>query len=246
MITIVILAKDEEKNIKECIKTIDWADQIILIDDSSTDRTKEIAEKLKAEVFTHSLNNDFAAQHNFGLEKAKNEWVLFIDADERVSKELKEEILSAVNKKNNYDGFYLRRDDFFLGRWLKHGETSRFNALRLGKKNKGKWQRQVHETWQIEGQLGQLKNHLKHYSHQTLSDFVKTINFYSTLHARALAKEGVRFNLWRLIIYPKGKFVDNYFLKGGFMDGIQGLIMSLMMSLHSFLSRAKLYKISSL
>jgi len=241
MITVIILAKNEENNLEDCIKSVDWADEIIVIDDNSTDKTKEIAQKLKAEVFTHGLNDDFAAQHNFGLKKAKNEWVLFIDADERVSEDLKEEILKAIKKENNYNGFYLKRDDFFLGRWLKHGETAGFRSLRLGRKDKGLWQRKVHEIWQIEEQIGQLENPLKHYSHRTLSDFVKTVNFYSTLHAQALKKEGVKFSLWRLIAYPKAKFIQNYFLKGGFKDGTQGMIMALMMSFHSFLSRAKLH-----
>ena len=240
MISAVILTKDEEKNLQECLESVKWCDEVILIDDNSTDRTLEIAKKFGAKVFTHSLNNDFAAQRNFGLEKVMGEWVLFVDADERISPDLKKEIMETI-KKNNVNGFYLKRQDFFGGRALKYGETANVRLLRLGRKGKGEWQREVHEVWDIKGNINELKNPLLHFPHQTLSDFIDHINFHSTLHAQALKKEGVKPSLWRIIFYPKAKFIQNYIFRFGFLDGTPGIIVALMMSFHSFLARAKLY-----
>ncbi len=240
MISAVILTKDEEKNLQECLESVKWCDEVILIDDNSTDRTLEIAKKFGAKVFTHSLNNDFAAQRNFGLEKVMGEWVLFVDADERISPDLKKEIMETI-KKNNVNGFYLKRQDFFGGRALKYGETANVRLLRLGRKGKGEWQREVHEVWDIKGNINELKNPLLHSPHQTLSDFIDHVNFHSTLHAQALKKEGVKPSLWRIIFYPKAKFIQNYIFRFGFLDGTQGIIVALMMSFHSFLANSKLY-----
>lgn len=240
MISAVILTKDEEKKLQECLELVKWCDEVILIDDNSTDRTLEIAKKFGAKVFTHSLNNDFAAQRNFGLEKARGEWVLFVDPDERVSPELKKEITKAI-KKNNVNGFYLKRQDFFGGRALKYGETANVRLLRLGRKGKGEFRRVVHEVWEIKEEVGELKNPLLHYPHQTLSDFIDHVNFHSTLHAQALKNEGVKPSLWRIIFYPKAKFIQNYIFRFGFLDGTQGIIVALMMSFHSFLANSKLY-----
>lgn len=239
MISAVVLTKNEEKNLKDCLETLRWCDEILVIDDNSTDKTSEIAKKFGAQVFTHSLNNNWAQQRNFGLEKAKEEWILFIDADEVIPPDLKKEITLAVKNKT-MAGYYLRRQEFFNGKALKYGETAHY-LLRLGRKGKGKWQREVHEVWEIKGEIGKLKNPLFHYSHPTLTEFIEHVNRFSTLHAQLLLKEGVKPSLWRIIANPLAKFMQNYFFRLGFLDGTPGIIVALMMSFHSFLARAKLY-----
>jgi len=240
MISAVVLTKDEEKNLPQCLESIKWVDEILVIDDNSTDKTPEIAKKFGAKVITHSLNNNFAQQRNSGLAQAKGEWVLFLDADEIISPELKKEIQEET-KANQYDGFYFKRQDFFGGRALKYGETANVRLLRLGRKRKGEWRREVHEVWEIKGETKELKNPISHYPHQTLSDFIDHINFHSTLHAQSLQKEGLKPNLLRIIFNPKAKFIQNYFFRLGFLDGTTGIIVALMMSFHSFLAQAKLY-----
>jgi glycosyltransferase involved in cell wall biosynthesis len=241
MISVVVLTKNEEKNLQECLESIKWCDEILVIDDNSTDKTTEIAKKFGAKVFTHSLDNNFAQQHNFALRWVQGQWVLFVDADERVTPALRAEISNLQLPNSNYDGFYLKRQDFFGGRALKHGETAKVRLLRLGRKGKGEWKREVHEVWEIKGKVGELKNPLLHYPHQSLSDFIEHINFHSTLHAQALKKEGVKPSLFRIIFYPKAKFLQNYIFRLGFLDGTAGIIVALMMSFHSFLANAKLY-----
>lgn len=241
-ISAVILAKNEEKNIEECLKTLKWADEVIVVDDQSSDKTMEIAKANGAQVYEHPLNNDFSAQRNFGLDKAKGEWVFFIDADERVSSTLRAEIQSTINPESSIiNGFYLKREDKMWGRVLKHGENANVKLLRLGKKGKGEWEKPVHEVWQIRGEVGELKTPLQHFPHQTVSEFLEEINFYSTLRAQELYKEGKRTNLILIILYTKAKFLKDYFWNLGFSDGMPGFVVALLMSFHSFLVRSKLY-----
>jgi glycosyltransferase involved in cell wall biosynthesis len=257
MLSVVILARNEEGNIEECLKTLTWADEILVINDESSDKTSEIAAKLGAKVIKHPLNNDFSAQRNFGLEKASGparnasqsdaggEWVLFVDADERVSEKLKKEIEKVVSdektKLDGITGFYLKREDTIFGRRLKHGETAGIKLLRLARKSAGKWEGRVHETWRTVGKTGELETPLEHYPHPTISEFLEKINEYSTLRAQELYEQGIRTNLFLIIAYTKGKFLQNYFCKLGFLDGMPGFIVSLHMSFHSFLVRSKLY-----
>ncbi len=170
---------------------------------------------------------DFAKERNLALREAKGEWVLFLDTDERVSKELEEELNNLDFK--NYDGFYLKRKNYFCGEFV--GEDK---ILRLAKKNAGKWVRRVHETWQIKGNIGELKNPIIHNTAENLSDYIKKINFYSTLHAEANREEGKKSSIFKIIIYPKLKFWET-FLKSGHS------VFSIMQSFHSFLAWSKLW-----
>ena len=238
MISAVVLAKNEEKAIETCLKTLKWCDEVIVIDDYSEDKTVKMAEKLGAKIIKHHLNDDFAAQRNFGLSQAQSNWVLFIDADEKVSPQLRAEIQRAI--KGEIKGFYLKRTDFLFGRQLKHGETSRVRLLRLARKNAGEWKRRVDETWEIKGQTATLNNPLLHSPHPTMTDFLKSINFKSSLNAQALYEEGKQTRFWDWF-KPPAKFVQNWIFRLGFLDGMPGFIMALMMSFHSFLVRAKLY-----
>ncbi len=239
MITAVVITKNEEVNLERCLNSLRWCDELIVIDDFSDDKTIEVAKKFNAKIFTRKLNNDYAFQRNFGLQKAAGEWVFFIDADEEVTEKLQKEIQKALlSKKAN--GFYLKRTDFLFGKELKHGETARVKLLRLAQKGAGKWQRQVDETWEITGKTEVLKNPLLHYPHPTLTSFLKSINYKSTLNAQVFYEEGKRTRPWDWL-KPKAKFFQNWILRLGFLDGMEGLIMALMMSFHSFLVRSKLY-----
>ena len=256
IISIVILTKNEEKNIKKCLDAVVWCNEIIVIDDYSTDKTIELVHKvLKVhkvyKVLQRKLDGDFAAQRNFGLEKASGEWVLFVDADEVISEKLASEIKSQISsatrqltgriKANNISGFYLKRKDYFLGKWLKHGETANVKLLRLGRKNTGRWQGRVHETWEIKGKVGELKNPILHYPHQTVAMFLKDINWYTDVVAQYWLEQGRKIATWEIVCYPLGKFLQNYIIRLGILDGTAGLIMAFMMSFHSFLVRGKVF-----
>lgn len=241
MISVVVLTKNEEKNIEDCLKTLLWCDEILVIDDYSIDKTVIIAKKYTKHVFSHNLEDNFSAQRNFALEKAKGDWILFVDADERVSKTLAEEIQEKISSPSKIDGFYIKRDDFMWGKKLQYGETADVQLVRLAKKNAGKWKGIVHEIWDIHGMKGVLQNPLEHYPHQTLSEFLEEINYYTTLRAAELYKKKTPVSGFSILLYAKGKFFQNYFLKLGFLDGISGLLVAILMSFHSFLVRGKLW-----
>lgn len=240
-LSVVVLAKNEEKNIGNCLKSLTFCDEMIVIDDNSQDETINIAKQFKAKIFTHSLDNNFANQRNFGLQKAQSEWVLFLDADEIVSDTLAAEILDLKSKTPDVDGFYVRRIDSIWGRKLNYGETGNIKFLRLAKKDAGRWQGKVHEKWEIDGKVGQLNNPIIHYPHQNVAQFLIDINFYTSLRAQELNSRKVNVHWWSIIFYPKLKFFVNYFLKRGFLDGIPGFIVATFMSFHSFLVRGKLW-----
>lgn len=241
MISAIILTKNEEKNIKDCLESLSWCDEKIVIDDESEDSTRDIAQKLGAQVYNRKMVN-FSDQRNFSLEKAKGDWVLFIDADERISQALWYEIMQYINDPfENFNGFFLKRVDLMWGKELKYGESGTLKLLRLAKKGSGKWTGTVHEKWNISGRTETLCNPLYHYPHQTVGDFLKEINHYTDLRAKELYDRGTKTNWLPILLYPKAKFIQNYFFRLGFLDGLPGLVTALMMSFHSFLVRGKLW-----
>ncbi len=244
MISAVILTHNDEKILAKCLESLTWCDEIIVIDDESTDEMVEFAKKHGAKVFTRKLDGDFAAQRNFGLSKAKGKWVLFVDSDEVVTKELAEEIKTVISDKRQViSGYLMKRKDYFLGKWLEHGETANVKLLRLAKKNAGKWMRPVHEVWDVPGPIGELVHPLLHSPHPSVAQFLGEMNRYSTMNAEYLKHQGVKASWIDSIVYPAAKFFINYFRRLGFLDGTAGAIMALMMSFHSFLVRTKLWKL---
>lgn len=219
-----------------------WCDELIVVDDESTDKTSEIAKEYGTKVFQNRLLDDFSKQRNFGLDKARGGWVLFVDADETVTEELKEEITGAI-KESKFDGYFVKRKDYIWGRELNFGETSSVKFLRLARKGGGKWEGVVHEEWKIKGKVGELKSFLNHYPHQTLFEFIKEIDYYSILHAESKYKNGQRSNLLKILFFPILKFGKNWILRRGFLEGTEGFLVAALMSFHSFLTWSKLWLI---
>lgn len=240
MISVVVLAKNEEKNIAGCLASLKWCGQIVVIDDYSTDKTTEIAKKFSARVYKRHLNNNFAAQRNFALKKTAASWVLFVDADERVSPALAAEVRQKT-KSTKHSGFFLRRIDIAWGRQLEHGESGNVWLLRLARRDAGRWKRAVHEVWEATGETGRLEEPLFHHPHPTLHEFTKKLDWYSTLHARQNLAEGKRSALWKIIFYPWLKFFQSWIFQRGFLDGMPGFMLAMMMSFHSFLAWSKLW-----
>ncbi len=247
MITVVILTKNEEANIVDCIESVLWADEILVIDTGSDDRTLELVNhpaRKNIHVLEHAFDNNFADIRNYALRKASGDWILFVDADERVSVSLQYEILGVINHTiEQYSGYYIRRRDMLWGHELLHGEAADIKLLRLAKKDTGVWQGKVHEVWKVKGKVGILQNHLTHHPHKNISDFLHKINFYTDLRAQELYDKKVSAYWWSIIVYPFGKFFINYLIKRGFLDGTIGLVHALSMSFHSFLVRGKLWQL---
>lgn len=250
-ITLLLLTHNEQEKID---KNFGWLDkcpsinEIIAVDDNSEDKTIEKVKKLQSKscmvkIFSRGLDSDFSAQRNFGVSKAANDWILWLDADETIDNEFIDFIGHIDNDK--YYNYSFRRHDIFLGHQLKHGETSSQYFLRLFNKLHGKFIGQVHEIWQSDKSIFHSDAYITHTSHATLKSFFNKINFYSDIRARELYSNGVKTNLFQIICYPKAKFIQNYFFRQGFLDGTPGIILALGMSFHSFLVRSKLWHLSS-
>lgn len=232
-ITAIILAKNEEENISGCIKALSFCDEVIVIDDYSSDKTRKLSLELGASVYKRHLNSNFSKQRNFGLTKAKNDWVLFIDADERVSASLAQEIQELSF---DCEGYLVKRNTVFLGKKMKGGEWSGIPLLRLAKKGFGKWSREVHEEWIVNGKTKTLASPLLHYSPTSLSKLLSSMSIYAPAHSSARKKEGKEVYFWQIAVFPIAKFLMNYFVKRAIVDGTHGFVFSVFMSLHSFLS----------
>ncbi len=246
-LSIVILSRNEEDNIVRCLTSVKWCNDIVLID-SSEDKTVKLAHKTlhpkQLRIIQNQVTDDFALLRNLGLKVVKHDWVLFLDADEIVSEKLKQEISEKI-KINRVNGYFLKRNDYFLGRWLRFGETGDLNLLKLGKKINGTWQRKVHEFWKISGKIDYLQNSLQHFPHPSIAEFIHRVNRWTDLDEQEFYNQTIKSNWWKIIIYPLGKFFRNYIWKQGFRDGMPGLIMAIIMSFHSFLTRAKLFMIQA-
>jgi len=237
----VVITKNEEKNISKCLESLQFADEVLVIDDCSKDNTRKIAEKFNAIVYLRDLNGNFSEQRNYALSLARGKWVMFVDADEVVSNSLASEILENIDKKNAVIGYYLKRNDVIFNRELVCGETGSARLLRLARRSAGKWRRKVHEEWVVNGKVEELENPLIHFPHQTLNEFLSDVNSMSTLHAKANFEEGKRSTLIKIIFWPLFKFIDSIFLKKGYKDGNEGFVVALVMSLHSFLAWSKMW-----
>lgn len=239
-LSIVVLTHNDELRIVDCLESVRFADELIVIDDNSSDRTIDLIKQFTDRVYVRELNGNFSSQRNFALNHVHNEWVLFVDSDEIVSEKLKTEILDAINF-NKFNGYFIKRIDLMWSKNILHGEAGEVKLLRLARNNFGKWKGKVHETWRISGDKGILRTPLIHIPHQSVQEFVSEIEEYSTLRSNELFETRKKISSLDLISYPVGKFILNYFAKKGFKDGIPGLLYAMLMSFHSFLVRGKLY-----
>lgn len=230
-ISAIIIAKDEEDSIPRTLESVKWANEVVIVvDSSSTDKTEEVSERFGAKTFRRQWDGP-ANQKNFGISKATNDWILSIDADEVVSKELAEEI---KNLKFEQDGYFIPFKNYLGKVWLKHGGLYPDYHLRLFKKDLGRFKGigggQVHETVQL-ANVGYLKNPIEHYTYANVSDFWQRVLHYSSQEGKELAKSGRKVSLFDLVRIP-AKFVKTYFLQRGFLDGRYGFVNALFLSLY--------------
>ena len=232
IITTAIISKSESID-QQILDSIHFSDEIIIVVDSPVKKSN-LGKQTK--IFFRPMANDFSSQRNFAISKAKNDWVLFIDADEYVSTELAREI-QLIKETNKISGYLIRRIDVCFHQRLLHGETGHTQLLRLAKIDAGNFTRPVHETWQVKGEVGELSSPLYHIKDNFVSEFVGRMAYYAEIDASQLLKENKPFTFWRLILNPKGKFLQNYFMRRGFLDGTIGLIYAYLMSVQSLTVR---------
>jgi len=244
-ISVAIITRNEERNLRDCLRSISFATDIVVVDSGSTDRTIEIAKEFGCRVFIEEWKG-YSQQKNSAVKKCLNDWVLIIDADERVLPQLIPEILEKI-KDNRYNGFYIPRKNFFLGKWIKYSGWWPDYTLRLFKKDLSFIeQRAVHEKVIVEGPTGYLKNPLEHYTYRTISDYIKKMENYSTLSVEEMLSKNPQPSFISLILKmtlsPLFTFLKMFFFRQGFRDKVRGLMLAVFYSFYTFLKYAKTWE----
>jgi len=229
-ITAIIPTLNEEVNIEQAIKSVDFADEIMVIDSYSTDATVTLAKKHNVNVIQRVFD-DYSTQKNYAIEKAKYDWIYVLDADERVTPRLKKEILEIVKNPNGFVGFHVYRTFYFAGKKLKYSGYQHDKVIRLFRKDKCKYNgKKVHERIKADGEVGFLKNKLEHYTYRNYNHFIEKLNRYAGIKAQILYDNNRQVNAFHLLIKPPVRFIIHYFIKRGFLDGFTGFIVSVVMA----------------
>jgi glycosyltransferase involved in cell wall biosynthesis len=241
-LSVVVITRNEEARIRACLDSVAWADDIVVVDAESEDKTVRIAREVTERVFVQPWPG-FAAQKNFAIEQATGEWVLSLDADETVTPELREEILALLRGGPPLDGYAMRRRNIFWGRWVRHGGLYPDWQVRLFRKGRGRFaDLAVHEAVRVAGPTGRLAGVLEHRSYADVSDFLERANRYSTLAAEEWARSGRPVRVSDLVLRPLGRFLGMYVVARGFLDGWRGFLLAVLYAYYVFVRSAKAWE----
>ncbi len=245
-LSVVIITFNEEKNIERCLISIkDIADEIVVLDSFSKDKTQAICERYGVNFFQHAFDGHIQ-QKNRAVTYAKNSYVLSLDADEALDEKLVKSIM-AIKSNFNKDGYYMNRLTNYCGHWVRHCGWYPDKKLRLLDKSKGEWTginpHDKYELFEGDKNAGYLKGDILHYSYYTIEDHYKQVDYFTTIASKAYFEKGKRAPLFKLIVNPVAKFIDHYFLKLGFLDGHAGFLISKISAYATYLKYKKLKKL---
>ena len=242
-LSVTIITQDEEANIADALRSVAFADETVVVDSGSSDGTVEIARKLAGKVLHHDWPGH-VAQKNYAVGQATHDWILSIDADERVSGELANQI-KAILAGPDADGYRVRRKAFYLGRWIRHGGWYPDYRVRLFHRRRASWKGvDPHDLVAVDGKVGTIDADILHYTYNSISDHLCTINSYTTISARRYRELGRRCRWWDLVLRPPAAFLQKYLVKRGFLDGRTGLVICLLHGYYVLLKYAKLWELS--
>lgn len=223
----IVLTRNEEHNIESCLACLSWANEILVIDSGSRDDTVVLAEKAGAKILSHAFT-DFASQRNFAMAQAKGDWILFVDADERVTADLSAEI-KALAKENDQSApsiascvYAIPRYTYFFGKRLRFGDARGDAPVRFFSRHHVTWEQPVHEMIVTDLSIVKLKKPLLHYSTRDFSHYRNKVSEYIPLELQIMRKNGVKPAFWRVLLLPSAKFIQIYFCKLGILDGFEG------------------------
>lgn len=240
-----VVAYNEEHNIGRCLRSVSWADEIVVVDSLSQDRTVEIAKEYTDRVYRHPWKG-YSTQKNLALSYTRCDWVLALDADEEVSEELKGSIQRVLKEEGDCDGYEVSRRSFYLGRWIRHGGWYPDYQLRLFQRGRGRWKEaELHERVLVDGKVGRLRGDLYHYPYRDLSEHILKMDRYSAIAAQEMARKGRRFRGWDLLVRPLFRVFSSYVLKAGFLDGVPGLVVALSGAAYAWAKYAKLWELQN-
>lgn len=237
-----IVARDEEADLPACLASVAWADEVLVCDSGSTDRTVELAQRAGARVFVDPWQG-FAAHKNLCVGRTWHHWVLSLDADERVSPELRRAIETVLEQDGPCDAYAVPRKSYFCGRWIQHGGWYPGWVIRLFRKDRARFgDRLVHEAVEVNGRVGRLEAPLEHYTYRSVAEFTERMRRYAELAAEELDCRGIRFRPTQLVWRPAATFLGMYVLRRGFLDGRAGLVLAGLYAAYVFLKYARLWE----
>jgi len=243
-ITIIVITENEESNITPCLESAKWADEIIIVDSHSKDRTIELANNFTDKIFDTDIIN-VTAKREFSIQKSSNDWIFFLDADERITDDLKNELLS-LEHTENIAAYYINRDNYYLGRKIKHCSMSPDLSLRLFNRNKSELNnRIVHESIITKGETKTLSSSMIHLTVPNLSILLKKMNYYSSMESAEHFQNGKRITKIGAITHAVSAFVRMYISRKGFMEGLPGFYLSIAESFTNFFTHLKLLKLQN-
>src|SRR5262245_37596814 len=237
-----IITRDEEHNIAEALKSLSWIDEIVVIDSGSTDRTVEICREYTDRVYYRDWSG-YVDQKNFAVDRARHDWILSLDADERAGPELQAEIMKLQTQGFQYAGYRIPRVAFFMGRWIRHGDWYPDYQLRLFDRRRGQWEGgRVHESVRIRAAAGMLEGEMQQFTYRSLSEYLRTLKTYSPLSATDYDQKVRRFSALWLTANPFLAILRGYLFKRGFLDGTPGLMVAVLGAVSVYFKYAKLFE----
>lgn len=244
-ISAIVITYNEAANIGECLTSLKWCDEIIVVDSNSTDDTVKIAGEFTKNI--HIVDNlPYGEKRNIGIDKATGDWIIWLDADERVSAELKDEVTGIIDNNSANEAYQINRKSYFINKFIKHCGWYPDYTLRLFKKSTGIRFNDslVHEKAVYRGATGKLKNDILHYTDRDFEHYISKLNKYTTLSAEELKAKGRKAGFFDIIFRPAFTFFKMYFLKLGILDGYIGLVLCTLSSIHVMTKYSKLYLIN--
>jgi glycosyltransferase involved in cell wall biosynthesis len=243
-ISVYMITYNNCRTIERCLKSLGWADELVIVDSFSTDGTYEICKRYTDRAYQREWKGH-REQYQYAADLTTRDWVMFVDADEEVPPELVEEIRGELNgKAEGLDGFFIYRRTYYLGSWIRYGGWYPDGEIRLYRRDKGRWGGGLHAKVWVDGKVGFLKNQYLHYTYRDISDQIQTIDRYSQIAVEDLAQSGEKFSLFKLLFHPPLRFIKEYLFKSGFRDGLPGLIIIVSTMFYVFIKYAKLWELT--
>ena len=243
-VSAIVVCFNEEDNIAQCLEGLRWCDEIVVVDSFSTDRTPEICRRYTDRVIQHEWPG-YREQKAFALRQTTKDWILAVDADERVTAELRQEIQDALNRNGDkYAGYSMPRLVYYLCRWWPRGGWYPDYTVRLFRRERGRWGgTDPHDRVLVDGEVCRLKNPLHHFSYRNIDDHFQRINRYTSISSRELKKKGGHWRLSDALLRPAVRFLKFYILKRGFMEGFAGFYVAVSAAVYVFLKYVKLWEL---
>ncbi|MGD0915457.1 MAG: glycosyltransferase family 2 protein [Thermodesulfobacteriota bacterium] len=244
-VSVYVLTFNNSRTIEQCLKSLAWAEELVVVDSFSTDGTYEICQRYTNKVYRREWKGH-CDQYQYAADLTTREWIMFVDADEEVPLELAEEIQRELDGGvKDSDGFFVYRRTYYLGRWIRYGGWYPDGEIRLYRKGRGRWKGGLHAKVVVDGKVGFLKSQYLHYTYRDISDQIQTVDKYSRIAAEDLAQAGKKFSLLKLLFHPPFRFIKEYIFKSGFRDGLPGLIIVVTTMFYVFIKHAKLWELTS-